>query len=62
MDAREQKKVFQLFCGAVSHWGHQITDRNHVAALAGMQGNVGVGCRAHVNSMIMLESVELQQS
>ena len=62
MDAREPKKVFQLVCGAVSHWGHQITDRNHVAALAVIQGNAEIGREAHVNAMIMLESVELQQS
>lgn len=62
MDARKRKKALQLVCGAVSHWGHQITDRNHVEALAVIQGNAGVSRRAYINTMIVLESVELQQS
>jgi len=61
MDAREEK-LFQPVCSTVSHWGHQVTDSKHVAALAVVQGNGVVGRGAHMNTMIVLEAAELQQS
>lgn len=60
MDARGHK-VCQLVCAAVS-WGHEIKNSNHEAALAVTQGSAGAGRGAHVNTVIMLESAELQQS
>lgn len=62
MDTKEQEKVLQLFCGAVSHWGHQTADRKQVAAPAATQGNARVDHGAHVNAQLVLVSVELQQS
>lgn len=62
MDAREQKKVLRLVCGAVSPWAHWIADRKQVAALAATQGSARAGHGAHVNTQLVLVSVELQQS
>lgn len=42
-------------------WRHQMTHRNHEQLLLS-PGSAGVGCGAHVDTLIVLESAELQQS